>query len=109
MTALRVFLLTAMCLGAAVAEEAPGDQVDIIFSNESYQRADVYWLFKGTHEEKLVKSLKVGEKYAERTFPDQKFHVKFNGKLGEAFFTGKEKRQYRVILGRANEMARTDL
>ena len=109
---LRVFVLAAACLllahAAEEAPDAPGEQVDVVFSNDSGIRCDIYWIYNqrhGDYDEKHVKHLLPDEKYVERTFPDQRFVTKCEGKIGDAFVTGADKKQFHSIKGTANQMS----
>jgi hypothetical protein len=87
-------------------------EVDVVFSNESGRRCEVFWIHneakkEGTYDEKFVKSIGANEKYVERTHAAAKFFVKFDGKIGDAFITSDQAHQYHVIQGKSNQMAKS--
>ena len=90
------------------AKEVTDAYVDVVFANESGKRCEVFWVHNeghGTYDEKFVKSIGPDEKYVERTHAAQKFFVKFDGKIGDAFITSDNEHQFHTIKGKSNQMS----
>jgi hypothetical protein len=102
MNQFKLVLLACIFIGSVIPVIPEGvGQVDVVFANDSGRRCEIFWI-SGGQEETFVKSFGPGEKYVERTQAQQKFVAKFDRKIGDAFITTAEERQYRSITGNTN-------